>query len=310
MRYSCLLTCALLAISVALPPAASADLTVRLNVNVNHLVPADRENASSSDNVQEHRVTLFYKGARTRTETDGSNQITIYDGIADKIYTMDTYRRTFYVVPLNHYIDAVGKPAGDAANFFDIDSDLKFTKSDDAGIVSNHPARRYALAGNVQCEPKHESRPPVVIFPGWGYPGGHRGFLRRDGGAVEAEPARAQLEGDVWFADDIRLPREKHLSHLGLARILAAGSDLVVQPMLDQLNKMQRIPLKSRIKVTLTPARQIRQAPYDDAVPLAPPLPDVTVTTLSVESINADAVDAGLFVVPGDFTEVLPPAES
>lgn len=235
-------------------------------------------------------VTTYIKGDYVRTEVKGG-EVRIYNGERQRIYHLNPTDKTYWTE------DAGDNNGGFGGGRFQIkvDSNLNIkpadtTKAENATQVAGAKAQKYLLSGTVTMSFERNDD------NGGGQPaqpqGGNGGNGGRRRGGFGMGPIT--MSGEVWASNSITLPTDDKFLLAAFSEQLAPGgrqARMLVQPLVDQIENLKAIPLKSKISVTI----QRQNNP-------------ITITaTYAATSVSTAALDDSLFRAPDDYEHVDPP---
>ncbi|MBC8140435.1 MAG: hypothetical protein H7Y38_03235 [Armatimonadetes bacterium] len=346
VRQTVFLSVALAAFGFALPAHADAVLTFDRETT-GSLFPRRGDDATPANPNAKQTVTVSLKGTHARVEfrpmgaapETAPTTVLLYDGMAQKVYTLNMAAKTYYAQSYKEAIDGERQtPAGNGGfggrMTFSGGLDLKAAraKSDyvnkEIGGVSH---RQYLVTGTVAMQP---GAPPSADVPGGnaggvnngaGVPGGgvnpdngagQGGFGgRRRNGANGGRPAGGfappslGVTGDVWYADGAALfadgGRDTPMAavyRLMLPDNAGAFAAPLNKPLVTQLRNRKSLPGESTISLKIS-ARFAGQ----DGETLAEPAPLTTHLTAK-ETKTGVVLEDALFALPADFKLGEPPA--
>jgi len=184
-----------MALAAALAAATRADVTIVSEVNVT--APSRPGGGpgmgfgGATAQKYPKTISIYYKGDKARTEEKGG-AVTIYDADTDKIYTLDTVKKTYY----EQVLSQVGNPGGlrlgrggDGAPAAPA-SKVTLTHTSDTQTIAATKAEKYTVDGSVS----------------FGF-GGGGGFGRRGGGGFGGGQSRNSGGGGGGFGRQKREAR-------------------------------------------------------------------------------------------------------
>lgn len=287
-------------------------------------------------------VTVQIKGAVARVEfrpigakpDSAPSRVLLYDGMVQKIYTLDMAGKTYFWQSYKEAID--GEPRQGANTSGGFASNMTFTAT--AGLTAARAnnafvskeilgvkTRQYVVSGNVEMKlnmPQGGS--PAVSRPSTGgFPvsnttvtviDGRQG--RRQGGPggqgrafPTFTPPSLAVEGEIWSTDGIALFTAGRDTPIAAIYRLMLPDDAgpfgtpLTKPLVTRLKNMKSLPGESTISYRMNmnfPAR----ANTGDAPTVAP----LTTRLLMTEMKTDATLEDTLFAIPTDFKEAQPPA--
>lgn len=253
--------------AVFAPSAAFADLKVVSQVTVKGQPKAAQAAGVPGD--KPVTTTTYYKGDKSRTETDQGAFIT--DLANDKMYTLDLAKKTFTVTSLQ----ATAKAASDNPFLNNIKVASKTTVT--PGTETK------ALLGKTAKRTDYTSDFAISI---------------EGNETLNAFMPKISIQGQMWNDETLMLPGDpRKLAQATYSRMLPAQIRQGVAEMSDKLGTMKGFPLLSVITVTVTPPKDAPDF-VKEQMPKEP-----IVTTSTVTSISEEALPDSLFVVPSNFKE-------
>lgn len=260
-----LLSAVLLAAAQAIP--ASADVKIVSEVTMKGL-PEQAKTMQPGIDKPVTTMTL-YKGDKQRTEAGGT--ITIYDCAADKLYTLDTTKKTYTVSSVGNALNAV------ADNPF-----LAMMKFETKAFVKPGTERK-TIAGKAA-----KSYIYTAILK-----------MSMEGGdpSISAMMPTITMKGIQWTTDAVTLPANcaKMLQSQFARRVppfLASG----MKPLMDQMATIKGTPLSNQVTVSFIVSAAAGGLPGMPKEPI--------ITTTEVKSVSEEPLDESLFTVPADYTLV------
>jgi len=308
--------------------AASADLKITTQVDISGL-PEQAASAAfglAGDSFPE-TITTYYQGGFARCEVAGG-LVTIFDGPAGKVYTLDPASKTFYVRPTK---DAAS-PGVMLLGRFDtasLETNLRLEKTEeipgDDQSIAGLATHKYLLSGTIGAKPRQSGGHfggghmghhgfgggpfpggggyggggmlggdyPGGDYPGGDYPGGGMPGGSEGGYYLGNPPPAIQFTGEVWLADRLRLPDDKKANALAIVAPDVFFVGPLIKPLADNLTKMKQIPLD--LKLTISSGLQ----GTDDYRQI--------VVSAQTESVDESALPADLFAVPAGFQQTVAP---
>jgi hypothetical protein len=251
-----------LAVASAVGAPARADVKIVSEVNVSGLPAAA---AAQMKGAFPQTVTVYYKGEKMRTETAGSPAVTIYDCTADKLYTLDTAKKTYTVASVKGMLDAANPMM--AMMKFDTTANVK--PGGASKVIAGQPAKNYTYMATIKMGMEGASPDMAGMFP------------------------TMTMRGEQWTTDAITLPANcQRMMASSFAR--TAGPMLKgMKPLIDQMATIKGAPLSSRMTMTLASKQPLPGLPTEPIV-----------TTNETKSISQATLDDALFTVPAGYKEV------
>jgi hypothetical protein len=256
-------------------------------------------------------LTTYVKGENVRTEVAGG-EVRIYKGETKQTYILDPEKKTYYLqrtftprggAPGGQ--DGQGGPGGqDNANAagggqggpggpggpggrfgMQMDSHLSTVKATGDSItqsISGTSATKYDISGTVN-----------IKLPTFG--GRRRQQSDDDANATPPAPRTitVKVSGEIWFADDVKLPDDKEIQSRVLSSVLASAPQLV-QPLQEEIVKVGLLPLASKLVVETSISGSDQ--------------PQKATVSYKLTSLTNTDVDDSLFQAPDDYTKVQAPS--
>jgi hypothetical protein len=267
-------------------------------------------------------VTTYYKGKMARVEVAGG-PVTIYDGAANKVYTLHPDQKTYSVVSVKQALEQQDTPVAVAVSGTGVRFDTKVTLekegTNDTKSYAGKEAAPYHVTASIQMHRDENgfrgggysgggadggmhrrSRFPGGGFPGGGgsVPGGNGGGVSNGGGGYPGGQSQGgsrmrrpamEMEGETWLADAASLPAENKNALLPLLR-QAVTAGPVANALNGQIGKKKLMPLFSKVTTTVTtPFGGTRES---------------VITTMEVKAITEETLDSALFKVPDDYKKL------
>lgn len=277
-------------------------------------------------------ITTYYKGKFARTE-DATGLLVIYDGAANKVFTLHPDQKTYTVVSTKQALARAAAPMRGLPPGVSVDTAMKVEKTDESKSYVGKDARKYVVTATSKFSMDNDNG---GFSGGGGFPGGGRsGGRGRHGGGFPGgdtgggfpggggdmpggggsgrrggSDARRgglptmEMEGELWFADIALLPSGNKSPLLPLGQLTVPGSP-ALKPLTDRMAKLKLIPLYSKVSFrTVRPG-----AVYNPTDNSTPPAQEPTVATMEIKSLEDGPLDDALFQVPSDYKKTAPPAE-
>lgn len=286
--------------------------------------------------------TAYFKGRKARLETldaAGGRTVTLFDREADKVYTLDPDRKTYFVRSFKETFQAASAVPDTLSRRFSLDTSLQLDQvkdgSSNAGnrTLAGKDTLPYTLSGYASLKPKEEPnagrsgmgggmgggfpgggrRRGGGGFPGGGFPGGGQAPGRGTGGGNRRQSAsmpRLNVVGNIWGVDATALlptgkEDEKEMSLAVVQQILPPGS-----PLLDEtaksLSRMKLLPLLADLTFQ-TPPDMGNSSGGVASLSGTAAVSSVAVH-MEVKSIQQGAaLNDNLFALPTDYRLVTPP---
>ncbi len=283
-------------------------------------------------------VTVLLKGTRARVEfrpigakpETAPSAVLLYDGMAQKVYTLNPVAKTYFVQSYKEAIDGERRvdalPDGDRGSrmTFAGTVELKAARADNAFVskeILGAQTRQYIVSGNVEMtfnlpENAPAQNPPAIYvpqgnaggFPSGGNPGSGNfppGGRMRGGFA----PPSLAVDGEVWSTDGAALFTAGHdtpvvaIYRLMLPDNAGAFGGPLTKPLVTRLKNMKSLPGESTVSLRMS--SRFRSSENGEDMPAADPLS----THLTMKTIITDAtIEDALFAIPTDFTLAEPPS--
>lgn len=289
-------------------------------------------------------VTIQLKAALARVEfrpmgskpETAPTSVLLYDGTAQKVYTLDAAAKTYFVQSYKEVIDGERYPSTTANEGFAGRAtfagavDLKAARANNAFVskeILGAKTRQYLVSGNVEMKfnaPQRaagENQPTVYVQRGGGTPGVYNGGggtsqgngrVRRGNGNVTVTPnisftpPSLGVDGEIWSADGISLfTAGRDTPVAAIYRLMLPDNagpfgDPLAKPLITRLKNMKSLPRESTISFRMSSG--FRGA---EGAPSAPPMTThLVLTDMKTDVTLADS----LFAVPEGYSLTEPPS--
>ncbi|MBC8138334.1 MAG: hypothetical protein H8F28_20850 [Fibrella sp.] len=288
-------------------------------------------------------VTVHLKNALARVEfrplgakpETAPSTILLYDGMAQKVYTLDTAAKTYFVQNYKEAVDGEQRPNTNANEgmasrmTFAGSVDVKAARANNAFVskeILGTQTRQYLISGNVdmkfntpQGAVPQNSTPRVA----GGYPRSNTTVTVLDGGRRNrrsAEPAgpgagrtftppSIAVDGEIWSTDGtVLFTAGRDTPVAAIYRLMLPDNaepfaNTLTKPLITRLKNMKSLPGESTVSFRMN--ANFRNNGNNTDAPAETPL----TTHLTMKEMKTDAtLEDALFAIPTDFKEAERPA--
>jgi hypothetical protein len=271
LMKNCFYAIATVVVTVMSATLARADVKIVSEVTVKGVPKAAQAQISDKTTT----TTTYYKASKQRTETDKS--VTITDLDADKFYTLDPVKKTYYLMSSKD----MEKMAADnpMLAMIKMDTSTTVTPTDETKTIAGKMAKKYAYTTVMK--------------------------MGMDGAdeSISAMLPTITISGEQWTTEEIALPVDfRKVAQSSFMRSMPAMMAKGIKDMVDKMAEIKGLPLSNIITVTV---KASASAPPQAAAAFPK---DPIVTTTEVKTITEGPLDDALFTVPADYKEVKAPA--
>jgi hypothetical protein len=257
----------------ALASSAWADLKVVQEVTIKGMPEAAKQ--GNPDIEKPQTTTTYYKGDRVRSEQKAG--VTITDYKEDKMWTLDTKKKTFYVTKISEAMNAAANNPMMEMFKMDIKADVK--PGTETKEILGRSAKNVNYSATFLFSMKDGSESPLL-----------------------AMMPTITIKGEQWVTDSIKVPGDpkQMLQRMNMRGPMAmfGGS---MKEFVEKMASIPGYPLMNNMTMEFVfpPSAPPQATQMFGDKPM--------MTMVEVKSVSEDALDDALFTVPEDYKEVKAP---
>lgn len=255
-------------------------------------------------NAEQTTTTVYYKANKQRTES--GDVVTIYDGTSDKLYTLNTARKTYTVTVKSDLQNTVTIYDGASGNLYSLNT------KNNTYTATALPEKSIELDSNALWSLfKFDTTTNVE-------PGGAKktvagksvtnsvvnttiNMMLKDS-ALGAGGSLGTIEvlGELWTTDDTLIPVTAPSSAGMTSEVLRMPGTLknAFQPLIDEITNIKGTVLSSRVVLTIPKLGEAAAEPAAQSK-------EMIIIAMDVKSISEKPLPDSLFTVPKGYKQVV-----